>query len=138
MKFIGNNGQIEVLQDRLVITRKGLVGFLTQGFGGEKTIPFSSISAVQYREPGMVILGYIQFKIMGAPEGSNPATDENTVNFTRGKQEQDFRRLKQHMDSVLFQTGDQPKSDEKVCPRCAETIKLAAQVCRFCGHEFGA
>jgi hypothetical protein len=28
-------------------------------------------------------------------------------------------------------------SDEKVCPRCAETVKSAALVCRFCGYEFG-
>lgn len=27
--------------------------------------------------------------------------------------------------------------DEKACPRCAETVKAAALVCRFCGHEFG-
>lgn len=27
-------------------------------------------------------------------------------------------------------------SDEKVCPRCAETVKAAALVCRHCGHEF--
>lgn len=25
----------------------------------------------------------------------------------------------------------------KVCPRCAERVKAAAEVCRFCGHEFG-
>jgi Uncharacterised protein family UPF0547 len=136
MKFVGNNGQIEVHSDRLVITRKGLIGFLTQGFGGEKTIPFASISAIQYRDPGMVILGYIQFKIMGAPEGSNPATDENTVNFTKGQQERDFKRLKEHLDSVLFKGSAQLRADEKVCPSCAENIKLAALVCRYCGHKF--
>lgn len=31
-----------------------------------------------------------------------------------------------------------PVSDSKVCPRCAETIKAAALVCRFCGQQFGA
>jgi Zn finger protein HypA/HybF involved in hydrogenase expression len=25
---------------------------------------------------------------------------------------------------------------EKVCPRCAETVKAAAKLCRFCNNEF--
>jgi hypothetical protein len=25
---------------------------------------------------------------------------------------------------------------EKVCPKCAEQVKAAAAVCRFCGYEF--
>jgi hypothetical protein len=29
-----------------------------------------------------------------------------------------------------------PAGDEKTCPKCAERVKAAAQVCRFCGHEF--
>lgn len=29
-------------------------------------------------------------------------------------------------------------SSEKTCPRCAEQVKSAAVVCRFCGHEFSS
>jgi hypothetical protein len=27
-------------------------------------------------------------------------------------------------------------TDEKSCPKCAEKIRAAALVCRFCGHSF--
>ena len=30
-----------------------------------------------------------------------------------------------------------PRADpEKVCPKCAERVKVAAAMCRFCGHAF--
>lgn len=28
------------------------------------------------------------------------------------------------------------KPDTKACPQCAETIKYAAKVCRFCGYRY--
>ena len=29
------------------------------------------------------------------------------------------------------------KEQTKVCPQCAEDVRAAARVCRFCGHRFG-
>lgn len=35
-----------------------------------------------------------------------------------------------------MQRGVSLDQDSKVCPECAETIKAAAKVCRYCGHRF--
>jgi hypothetical protein len=34
-------------------------------------------------------------------------------------------------------TATRKRADVKTCPRCAEGVKGAAAVCRFCGYEFG-
>ncbi|MBI4970070.1 MAG: superinfection immunity protein, partial [Rhodospirillales bacterium] len=36
---------------------------------------------------------------------------------------------------LLITLTDKPE-DSKTCPRCAESVKAAAQICRFCGHAF--
>lgn len=33
-------------------------------------------------------------------------------------------------------TPDEVGADTKECPRCAETVKAKAAICRFCNHEF--
>jgi uncharacterized protein UPF0547 len=41
--------------------------------------------------------------------------------------------LEAEAEPAAVAQGEQPT---KTCPQCAEQVKVAAQVCRFCGYEF--
>jgi len=95
--FDGRNGGIvELLENVLVIRRKGVASFLTQGLKGEKRIPYSSITSVQFKDAGFTT-GYIQFGLAGGIESRrgvwDATSDENTVLFTKQAAEE-FRRLR--------------------------------------------
>ena len=104
MNFEGSNGVIRVDGENLRITRKGFANFLTQGLQGEKTLPFSSIRAVQFKEAGRWMAGYIQFSTAGSidrPGGIMEATkDENAVLFERSQQAQ-FEELRALVEGKL-------------------------------------
>jgi hypothetical protein len=80
----GVNGQLLVKRDRVVIIRKGLMAFATQGLKGDKEIPYTSITAIQFKRSGMT-RGYIQFTVPGGNEHRggvlSSGQDENTVMF---------------------------------------------------------
>lgn len=97
MIFDGRNGgTVELLDNVLIIRRKGVTSFLTQGLKGEKRVPYSSITSVQFKEAGFTT-GYIQFGIAGGIESRrgvwDATTDENTVLFTK-EASAEFRRLR--------------------------------------------
>lgn len=83
-KVLGRQDEMEVFHDKLTITPKGVLGFMNKGLKGTKTIPFSSITGIQYKKPGLTA-GYIQFTIPGGNESKggvlSAASDENTFMF---------------------------------------------------------
>ena len=78
---------LQVYDDYLAITPKGVLGFLNKGLKGTKEIPFRSIVAVQYRPGGLVVSGYLQFTIAGGNESKggvlSATQDENTFMFVK-------------------------------------------------------
>jgi hypothetical protein len=80
----GVGGSIELKEDRLVFRRTKVLGLLFHGLKGEKVIPYSSITAVQFKRRGMT-RGYIQFTLGGGKENTNglldATQDENSLLF---------------------------------------------------------
>ena len=91
-KVEGYNGTVIFDGKVLQILRKGTLARLSVG-KGEKTIPINSITAVQWKEPGALVNGFIQFTVAGGVESRSKvgrqtvaaAQDENSVVLRKGK-----------------------------------------------------
>ena len=85
MSFKGQNGQIELFMDKLIIKRAGFFAVFNHGFTkGEKTIYLRQITGIQLKLAGLLV-GYIQFTLPGGIESKrgvwDATNDENTVTF---------------------------------------------------------
>ncbi|GEO58516.1 MULTISPECIES: DUF4429 domain-containing protein [Companilactobacillus] len=57
----GTNGQITADNEKVVISRKGFLGHITQGFKGDRTIYYTDIKSVEFKKATIWMNGYIQF-----------------------------------------------------------------------------
>lgn len=64
MSLKGTNGTIAVYEDRVVIKRKGLFAYLTQGIKGDSVFFYKNLSGIDFKKPG-AFNGYIRFVTAG-------------------------------------------------------------------------
>lgn len=126
MKFElkGVGGQLTVYHDKVVIERKGAIGFLSKGFSGAKTIPMSSIQSVQFKRGTGFTNGYIQFGILGGRECRGglfaAADDENTVMLSY-KYNEVAQEIKDYIENQIL---DRAKPHETVVQQTSPADEL--------------
>lgn len=116
MIFEGQGGQIELGAAGLTIRRKGALATMIHGRKGEKFIPYSSITAVQFKK-ARFSAGYIQFSIGGGSESTggvyDALSDENSLTFLAEGNEE-FARLREIVQERMV--ASRAPADRPVSP----------------------
>lgn len=107
MEAKGHNGTLEFTGKMVIIKRTGLLAKLSTG-GGDKRIPVKHITAVQWKEPGNMMNGFISFTIPGGNEKqsrfgsqtSSAATDENAIIITK-KHTEAFAEIRDAIEEAI-------------------------------------
>lgn len=126
----GHNGQI-ILTDRVVVIgREGFWKKFKSGSftKGNKSIPYKSITGVQFKEPGFTS-GYIQFTVPGGIESKggvfDAMNDENTVAINGKKQLEDFRKIRELVEEKIYAPSSTPTQSSSTLSVADELGKLA-------------
>tara|TARA_B100001121_G_C18493549_1_gene528508 strand:+ start:96 stop:569 length:474 start_codon:yes stop_codon:yes gene_type:complete len=87
---------INIYEDSIELVQTGLGSKVRKGIKGSKTVPFESITAIQYREGNNLTNGFVQISIKGYQESKkgllDAAQDENTIMFKK-KDNEIFKKI---------------------------------------------
>jgi TM2 domain-containing membrane protein YozV len=101
MEASGRNGQLTLYENKIRISRKGIVSTITNPFKGDKEIMLNDITSIQFREPGMATTGYIQIGQSGYSESDDglfdATSDENSITFAKDALD-DFQEIREEID----------------------------------------
>lgn len=109
MEAVGQNGQLQLRENTVVIRREGFAALAMHGLKGDKHILLSQVSSVQFKRVGSLsAMGYIQFAFVGGREAKGgmleAGTDENTVTFN-SQQQRAFERIYSAIKERMETTG---------------------------------
>ncbi len=90
----GTDGSIEVLNDRIIVRRKGIMNMLNSAGGSQREIPLSAISEVAFKPATLMQGGQIEFVRAGGKPG------DCVVKFQK-KQQDEFSRLKEYIFQLM-------------------------------------
>ena len=62
------NGILLVYNDRVIISRKTALGFVSQGLKGDRTFFYKDLTSIEYKKPSVWANGYIKFLTAGTME----------------------------------------------------------------------
>ena len=128
----GSGELLEVYEDKVVITPKGVLGLLGgKGLQGAKTIPFFSISGIRLKDYG-VLAGYMHFSTQGEVSKGvlDTISDENTFTFAgmmpgeKKRQNELAHKIKQYVENKI-QDIHRAKSNSSNPSMSDELMKLA-------------
>ncbi|MBS7577629.1 MULTISPECIES: SHOCT domain-containing protein [unclassified Enterococcus] len=129
---------IKILDDKIIITKKGLLNAINQGLKGEKTIFIKNISAIQVKKNGLTT-GYLQFSLIGGGESKGGVTaavkDENTILFNNKKEYNQALEIKEYIEN-LISVGEHHISQEKSIPEQLKEYKELADIGIITKEEF--
>lgn len=98
MKQEGVDGVVELLTDRIILTRPGLWNTVKFGSKGRREIPYAAVSEVQFKEARNLGFGEIEF----VRTGSNPKEERHFYRIKFKKEQQGkFEKLKEKVFEIL-------------------------------------
>jgi len=104
MKLDDILGQVALYDDKVVISRSGLLAISLYGTTGDKTIPINQITAVEFRDPKFLIDGYLKFYYLGSTEKTPPGVSkhapENAVSVSP-KNSKIAREIKYYIEKCI-------------------------------------
>lgn len=130
------NGTIIVHDDKVVISRKGIFAFASQGAVGDRIYYYNDLKTVEYRKPGM-INGYMKFIVEGTNDinakvnlmstTKESAQDPNTVVLRAFNSK--VPKESEKMYNLIMQKIEECKNTDKIGK--SNNISTADEIMKF-------
>ena len=128
LEAIGVNGELEVYENKIIITRKGWIARTVHSKKGDKIILINQIESIQFKPWDRWQNGYIQFVLSGGYLANGNISiavkDENTIMFNQ-KQQEIFEEAKRTIEDLISSNKNNNSSNQSTHTNLDELEKLA-------------